>query len=161
MIQDVLSLGGVVFDSYSTPDIFSDGGRQVLIVHKLPGGARVIDELGPDPMEIVWRGQFFGQDAYATALLLDSMRKAGPVLPLVFAGQTRQVIIANFIYSLRRLPLWVEYVVTCTVVPAQGATGIGNDTQAAINTDLANSNNTQSLPSPAGPITSPEFAGPP
>ena len=50
MIQDILSVGGVVFDSYSTPDIFSDGGKQVLIVHKLPGGSRVIDELGPDPI---------------------------------------------------------------------------------------------------------------
>jgi hypothetical protein len=115
MPADVLTLGAVVFDDYSTPSEMMGGGNQAMVVHKLPGGARVIDTLGPDEANIVWQGEFFANNAYDTCLLLDSMRAAGQVLTLSWGGQSRQVIIDSFIYKVRRLPVWVAYNISCTV----------------------------------------------
>lgn len=115
MPTDVLSLGGIVFDDYSTPEVMMGGGNQAMVVHKLPGGARVIDTLGPDESDIVWRGFFFGNNAYNTVLALDAMRAAGQVLPLSWGGQFRSVIINTFLYRVRRMPAWVFYEISCTV----------------------------------------------
>jgi hypothetical protein len=48
MPTDILILAGVEFDSYSTPQRMMGGGNQAMVVHKLPGGDRTIDTLGPD-----------------------------------------------------------------------------------------------------------------
>ena len=115
-MADVLSLGGIAFVDFSTPEIMMGGGAQAMVVHKLPGGSRVIDTLGPDEAEVVWRGHFYGNDAYSTALRLDAMRAEGKTQQLTWGGQFRSVIVQNFIYRVRRLPAWVEYEITCTVV---------------------------------------------
>jgi hypothetical protein len=121
-MADVLTLGGITFDQFSTPSGMGAGGKQAMVVHKLPGGSRVIDTLGPDEADITWDGFFFGDDALTTALALDALRAAGNVITLTFAGQYRSVIIDKFSYTIRRLPVWVEYSVTCTVYqnPALG-----------------------------------------
>jgi hypothetical protein len=137
-LLDVLQLGPIQFDAFSTPDVMTAGGRQAMTVHKLPGGARVIDLLGPDPTDIIWRGQFFNNNAMAMALQLDALCKQGNVLPLRFAGTHLNVVIAAFLYSVRRFPLWVDYAITCTVVTAPPSTSpaasvidnqVGSDTQ--------------------------------
>lgn len=129
-MADVLSLGGIAFTNYSPPERMMAGGRQAIVIHKLPGGSRAIDTLGPDEADIKWRGQFFGDDAYATAQALDAMRAAGEVVPLIFGGQYRSVILQEFIYHIRRLPVWVEYEISCTVVqnPAWGNLGGATNT---------------------------------
>src|SRR6266566_9840017 len=104
-MTDVLTLGGITFDGFSPPDAMGAGGKQAMAVHKLPGGARVIDTLGPDEDNISWSGKFFGNDAYAKVLALDGMRAAGQVISLVFGGQFRSVIIDHFSYKLRREPV--------------------------------------------------------
>ncbi len=121
-MADVLSLAGITFDDYSTPEEMMGGGNQAMVVHKLPGGARVIDTLGPDDANIVWSGFFFGANAYANALALDGIRAAGQVVPLTWGGQFRSVIVDNFIYRVKRMPNWVKYAISCTVYrnPMQG-----------------------------------------
>ena len=108
------------------------GGNQAMVVHKLPGGSRVIDTLGPDEANIVWSGKFFGNAAYATALALDGMRAAGQVLPLAWGGQFRSVIIDNFIYKVVRMPTWVKYAISCTVYQNPA---LGNLTQSTSSID--------------------------
>ena len=130
MAKDILSLGGIVFDDYSTPRSMMGGGNQAMVVHKLPGGKRVIDTLGPDEANVVWDGEFFGAAAYATALALDAIRAAGEVVPLIWGGQSRQVIIDNFIYKVRRLPNWVEYSVSCAVYQNPGLGALGGASAA-------------------------------
>jgi hypothetical protein len=119
---DVLKLGGISFGQFSTPEEMMGGGNQAMVVHKLPGGNRVIDTLGPDEANITWSGFFFGNNAYANALALDGMRAAGQVLALTWGGQYRSVIIDNFVYRVRRMPVWVKYAISCTVYqnPALG-----------------------------------------
>lgn len=115
MPSSVLSVGGIVFDDYSTPRSMMAGGNQAMVIHKLPGGARVIDTLGPDESDIYWDGIFFGDNAFNVALALDAMRASGQVVPLSWAGQFRSVIVSHFIYRLRREPAWLEYEIACTV----------------------------------------------
>ena len=114
--MDVLNLGGFNFDGYSTPAEMMAGGDQAMVVHKLPGGARVIDTLGPDEADISWSGFFWGNYSYFNAQAIDQMRASGAVVPLTFGGQHRSVIVKNFIYKIRRLPVWIEYSISCCVV---------------------------------------------
>lgn len=127
MPTDILTIAGIPFDDFSTPDEMPAGGDQAMVVHKLPGGARVINTLGPDESDINWRGQFFGDAAYANALALDAIRAQGRVVPLVWGGSTRQVIINKFSYRVRRMPNWVFYHISCTVYqnPALGNLQVG------------------------------------
>lgn len=113
--MDALTLGGFTFDAYSTPDKMMGGGKQTMVVHKLPGGARVIDTLGPDEANINWSGKFWGNDAYSNALTIDAMRAAGNVIDLTWGGQFRSVIIESFQYDVRRIPVWVEYQISLMV----------------------------------------------
>lgn len=119
-MTDTLILGGIAFDGYSTPNQMMGGGRQAMVVHKLPGGSRSIDTLGPDEANVQWHGHFFGNNAYDTALALDGMRAAGQVVPLIWGGQFRSVIIEEFIYKVRRLPVWVDYNISCMVYQNPG-----------------------------------------
>jgi|SRR5215472_8014777 len=153
---DVLRLGPIQFDAFSTPDVLTVGGRQQMVVHRLPGGARVIDTLGRDDSDITWRGQFFGSNAYATAIQLEQLRIAGRVLPLTFGGQSRQVVIASFIYSLRRLPMWVEYVITLTVLQQGESAGADSSVlDSTTGSDMATAATAAGAdePWPGGPIT--------
>ena len=120
-----LVLGGISFDGFSTPSAMGAGGKQSIVVHKLPGGQRVIDALGPDEDNIAWSGEFYGNDAYSNVLALDAMRAAGQIIPLQWGGQFRSVIIDTFSYKLRREPVWVEYQISCMVYqnPSLGVLG--------------------------------------
>lgn len=139
-MSDVLTLGGIAFTGYSPPESMMGGGSHALVVHKLPGGTRVIDTLGPDEADVVWRGFFFGDDAYTNALALDGMRASGSVVPLIWGGSYRSVIVKEFIYRVRRLPVWVEYDITCMVTqnPQFGVLGVvAQAIDTLITSDLA------------------------
>jgi hypothetical protein len=124
-MADALILGGVTFDGFSTPSELGAGGEQSMVVHKLPGGARVIDTLGPDEADITWQHYFFSNDALSKVLTLDGMRAAGSVIDLTFAGQFRSVIIKKFEWKIRRYPVWINYSITLMVYqnPSQGISG--------------------------------------
>lgn len=138
MADDILMLGGIAFDQFSTPTLMGAGGRQAMVVHQLPGGQRVIDTLGPDEAPIAWSGFFFGNNAYDNALALDQMRAAGNVVPLIFGGQHRSVIVDQFSYRIRAMRsgkgLWVEYSISCVVYQnaSQGVLGISSIGMASL-----------------------------
>lgn len=131
--MDTLSLGGFTFDGYSTPNGMTGGGRQAMVMHKLPGGARVIDTLGPDEANVNWSGFFYGNDSYSNALIIDGMRASGLVIPLIWGNQLRSVIIENFTYTVRKFPVWVEYHISL-VVYQNPALGILNFVPSTIDT---------------------------
>jgi len=124
-MPDTLTLGGIAFDGFSTPDAMGAGGKQAMVVQKLPGGSRVIDTLGPDEDNIVWSGKFYGNDTEGKVLSLDGLRAAGQVLSLTFAGQFRTVIIDHFSYRWRRFPVWAEYQISCMVYQNPSLGGLG------------------------------------
>jgi hypothetical protein len=140
-MADQLILGGFIFEEadYSIPTRMEFGGSHAMIVHKLPGGTRVTDMLGPDEDDISWSGFFYSDTALAQCQQLDAMRAAGTVVQLTFGGMARTVVIKHFKPRIRRYPNWCEYEITCvvTVNPANGAgagagAGIGAAAGAAI-----------------------------
>lgn len=122
-VADVLILGPIIFTDFGVPERMPFGGRQAMAVHKLLGGRRAIDTLGPDDHDIYWRGTFYGNDAYSTCLALDALRAQGQPMPLSFAGQSFVVVIAEFRADIERLPQLIEYSITC-VISQNGGQGV-------------------------------------
>ena len=116
MTTDALILGSIAFDSWSTPERMPFGGRQEMAVHQLPGGARVVDTLGPSENDIMFTGQMHADNAYGVADELDSMRIAGLQVPLTFAGRFYLVLVKECHVDIRRMPILMEYHVSCLVV---------------------------------------------
>ena len=110
-----LTLGGVVFADFEIPDAINFGGEQSLIVHKLPGGNRVIDAMGPDDADIRWSGRFRGPNAEERALLLDFMRRAGQQVLLSWSLERFQVVIREFTAHFQQA-YEIPYSIACTVV---------------------------------------------
>ena len=115
-----LTLGPVAFAGFELPSSITIGGRQHLAIHRLPGGLRIIDALGPDPADLAFSGIFTGPDAADRARLLDTLRVAGATLPLAWDAFTYSVIIENFEADYRS-PWWIPYRITCTVLRDEAA----------------------------------------
>src|SRR5579884_1809307 len=110
-----LTLGGVVFQDFEIPATINAGGEQMLAVHKLPGGSRVIDAMGPDDSDIRWTGRFRGTSAEQRALLLDFMRRQGQQLLLTYSLRRYQVIIREFAANFEQ-SYEIPYSIACTVL---------------------------------------------
>lgn len=92
-------LGGMVLCGAEVPDELVFGGRQTLVVHRIPGGGRVIDALGNDPARLVLSGRFIGQNAPSRARLLEKFRSAGQVMEFSVADFSVRVWIAEFSWT--------------------------------------------------------------
>jgi len=130
MSDIVLVLGPVAFADFEIPEHIRFGGAQRVAVHKLPGGMRVIDALGPDDTEIAWSGIFGGPDATERALLLDLLRVQGAVLPLTWDVFFYSVVIAGFQAEYRK-GWWIPYRLTCTVLRNEAEPGVAATTSVA------------------------------
>ena len=109
MATDFLVLGGIVFDDWSTPDRMPFGGAHAMAVHKLPGGSRVVDTLGPDEADIRFTGLMYDNNAIGVAETLDALRLNGTQVPLIFAGRFYLVIVARTKVDIRRFPQLIAY----------------------------------------------------
>jgi hypothetical protein len=112
--DQTIILGDFVFDGWEVPEKVSWGGSQRVNVHKLIGGERIIDSMGPDNADISWSGIFLSADASLRADQLDQMRKDGELLELVFAGRYYSVVISSFQADQRMLS-YVPYNITLSV----------------------------------------------
>lgn len=127
-----LTLGPVAFAGFELPSSITIGGQQRLAIHRLPGGIRIIDALGPDPADIAFAGIFTGPDAADRARLLDTLRIAGSALPLAWDAFLYTVIVERFEADYRS-PWWIPYRLSCTVVQDETA-AIATATIAAVST---------------------------
>lgn len=91
-------LGNLVLTGIEVPDTLQVGGRQMLVVHRLPGGGRVVDALGNDPGRLELKGRFLGPDAQMRAQAVERIRMAGQQVAFSAAGLSVQVWIAQFYY---------------------------------------------------------------
>jgi hypothetical protein len=112
--DQTILLGDFVFDGWEVPEKITWGGAQRVNVHKMIGGERVIDSMGPDNADISWSGIFLSPDASLRADQLDQMRKNGELLDLVFAGRYYSVVISSFQADQRMLS-YVPYNITLAV----------------------------------------------
>lgn len=125
MSDVVLVLGPVAFSDFEIPERVQFGGAQQLAVHKMPGGTRVIDALGPDGCEIRWRGIFAGPDATDRARLLDSLRVQGATLPLSWDVFLYSVVISSFDAEYRK-NWWIPYRLSCTILQEDVGTALAS-----------------------------------
>lgn len=112
-----ITLGGVPFLDFATPESVAWGHAQQLAIHKLPGGARVVQAMGPDPRPVEWKGIFLGPAATRQAQQIDTMARAGGVLPLTWGNFALDVVIASFEADYRRSS-HIPYRISCVVIPA-------------------------------------------
>ncbi len=110
-----LILGGVTLEGFEIPGGLRFGGKQALAVHKLPGGTRVVDAMGPDDADLAWSGVLSGSAAADRARTLDLMRISGQVVPLAWDAFYYSVVIRRLDMSYAN-PWWIPYVIACTVV---------------------------------------------
>lgn len=94
-----IMLGGMILTGIEVPDRLQVGGRQMLAVHRVIGGGRVIDALGNDPDRLELSGRFMGPDAQARAQAVERMRIAGVPVAFSGAGLSGMVWIAQFAYA--------------------------------------------------------------
>jgi len=120
MASTTVTLGDFEFAGMEVPESIPFGGRQALVVHKLIGGDRVIDAMGPDDDPLEWKGWFRGATAMARALYLDTQRKLGKPLTLTWSELRYLVVISSFSADFRR-PYEIPYRISCEVVEDQTA----------------------------------------
>lgn len=120
MAAPILLLGPILFQDFELPASITWGGAQSLTIHRLPGGARVIDAMGRDDADITWSGIFSGPNAAVRARELDLMRGDGSLWPLTWDSFFYSVVIARFEADHRR-GNWVPYRITCTVLQDEAA----------------------------------------
>jgi hypothetical protein len=126
MANDFLTLGGLVFSDWSTPSQMPFGGEHMMAVHRLPGGQRVVDTLGPSESDIQFRATVFENDAYEFTEALDALRIGGAQVPLTFAGRYYLVIVRHVKIDIHRFPQLVAYDVSCLVTNNQMAGNLGS-----------------------------------
>lgn len=110
-----LILGNVAFQDFEIPSKINFGGKQNIHIHKLVGGYRVVDALGPDPDDIKWSGRFRGAEALSRARALDRLRASGAQVGLMWGGLSYRVILSHFKADYERF-YEIPYECTCTVV---------------------------------------------
>jgi hypothetical protein len=113
--EQPVTLGDFVFAGYEVPESIRWGGSQSLAVHKLVGGERIIDAMGPDDADIGWSGIFLSSDASDRADELDQMRLAGVPVSLLFSGRSYDVVVRSFRADQRKSN-HVPYNIVCTVL---------------------------------------------
>jgi hypothetical protein len=134
-----LILGPVTLADFEVPSSIAFGGDQTVAVHRLQGGARVIDTLGADDADIRWRGIISGADASNRAQMLDQLRISGISVPLKWDSFCYTVVITELHFSFSN-SWWIPYQIRCVVADDPSIQPANTVTSAlsAVTTDLAN-----------------------
>lgn len=116
MMPDTLvQLDDIVFTGYEVPEKIPFGGEHRLTNHKLVGGARTIDRLGPDDRELTWGGRFQSSDASLRARRVDYLRRQGTQVILSWDAFVYLVIVQRFAPDFERF-YQIPYEISCLVV---------------------------------------------
>lgn len=134
-----VALGDVVFPLAPRRELPFSNPRRVAVI-AIPGAPPVYQDMGEEETVISWEGALIGDDAYKTAIRIESMKDAGKPVQLFISEYPelcKQVIIRNFPWKLVRHGL-VEYSIELLAVmpppkvapPVQEQTGgIGSGAQ--------------------------------
>lgn len=120
ILQDSpIQIGPISLQGFEVPPSVRFGGRHRLAVHKLSGGRRIIERLGPDDDEIAFQGTFSGSNAEARVRAFDNLRLSGEIVWLTWESFRRQIVVKDFVAEYHS-PWWIPYRVRCTVVHQAG-----------------------------------------
>lgn len=113
-----LTLGEVVFADFEIPDHIAVGGKQDLVIHRLPGGGRVVDAMGADDAPIRWSGIFSGDRAADRARGLDRLRRSGVRQNLSWSAWRYTVVVQQFEAKITN-DWWIPYQIEVCVVASE------------------------------------------
>lgn len=108
-------LGNIQFAEREVPDTIKFGAKQMLAVHKVMGGNRTIDAIGPDPEPISWSGLFLGESASVRARMCDELAKSGEEVNLFWGTFSFIVVVSDF-QAIYKHEWEVRYTIHCVVV---------------------------------------------
>ena len=94
-----VTIGPVRLAGFEVPNCVYFGGSQRMAIHRLAGGHRILELLGPEDSDIWFSGVFTGPDAETRARGFDSLRTAGVTVQLTWRSFQYDVI---FVCSERR-----------------------------------------------------------
>lgn len=137
-----VTLGNVSLFGWEIPSKMPGGGAQQVVVHKLIGGARVVDVMGRDDRDLQWSGYFRTTDqgdAMSRAMLIDAMRVAGGVQVLTWGDQSFNVVISQFTYDYQNNGFLFPYSITC-VIASFPSSASGPSSILAAQSDIESSN---------------------
>jgi hypothetical protein len=118
-VQYPIQLGSVGLSAFEVPSSVKFGGTQRVVVHRLYGGGRVVECLGPDPGEISFEGAFTGPDAARRARTVENMRVSGQPVWLTWDSFGFNVLVQTLAIDYRT-PWWIGFHVVCVVASADG-----------------------------------------
>ena len=116
-----LVLGPIAFLDFEIPSGINFGGRQLLTVHQMTDGRRIVDCIGGDELEISFCGTFSGVDAAQRARVLNSLRVTGSPLILSWDIFYYTVVLSHFDANYEN-SAWIPYRISCTVVQDMATT---------------------------------------
>jgi hypothetical protein len=120
MVEVVLELGPVAFSAFEIPSGINFGGRQLVAVHQLTDGRRVVDTIGATESEVSFAGAFSGPTATFRARVLNSLRTTGAELRLSWDAFCYTVVVSRFDAAYEN-PSWIPYRLSCTVLQDDAA----------------------------------------
>jgi nucleoid-associated protein YgaU len=110
--------GPFQFAGAEVPEQINFGGAQMLCTHKMIGGLRIVDALGPDDAPLAWSGIFLYEGAAERARFLDYVRRSGLTCTLTWGVFQYAVIVSEFKADFKK-PYWIPFSITCEVVRDQ------------------------------------------
>lgn len=157
MSLDVLALGPFVFTEFAVPELLPAGGRQQMRLHKMPGGNRRVDAMGPDDADRVFEVLHVGVGALAAAQTLDQMRISGRAWPYSNGVEARTVIIQAAEYRLEKFNVIHQALVLTPIDNPAGASAMPASTDMLIQADLGAASATAATSTAdATPVTTPQ-----
>lgn len=102
-------LGPLTLTGPEAPTRIVIGGAHLAAIHKLPGGGRVIDAMGPDDGAVVWQGVFIGPTAASRVRTVDAIRISGQPCTLAFGDYMFEIMIVEFQYSYESRGAVISY----------------------------------------------------
>jgi hypothetical protein len=151
-------LGGVFLDGFEVSARIRFGGAQALAVHRLPGGARVIDAMGPDDDVIAWHGILSGSDAADRARTLDALRVAGRAVALSWDVFAASVVVCELKLEFCN-SWWIPYQIACTVLVGTQVPGLAAPVVNALADVVADLGLAGAAPGIAAALTAVNAAG--
>ncbi len=131
-------IGNIALTGFEVPDAMPWGTEQQLVDHKMPGGGRIVDAMGPLEALYRWKGAFTGPTASYRAHQMDAMAAAGAAVPLIWGEDSRLVVIRSFRCQTTRGGWWLPYDIECIGIPQPGAAAQQPTLLGQTNSDLTN-----------------------
>lgn len=127
----MIILDGVQLAGFELPESLAFGGAQTLVTHKMIGGSRVIDSMGPDDEPISWSGRFLDEFAAEKVFRFDLLRRSGREVTLQVPAASRayRVVVSRFIAKMER-PYLYSYDISCEITEDLVAGTGGKDSRS-------------------------------